>query len=128
MKRIVYKYWYDGERYGSKLGTPCDDLDYLELVYNKLGQLEDYEEEMNVNFLTLVKAVELNKVYVRYNNEYRKCRVKSSSLRRDENGKVKAYLTLRIIQENIEIEVAASEYNKTWAFTKNRLKECEKKN
>ena len=54
--------------------------------------------------------------------------MKSSSLRRDENGKVKAYLTLRIIQENIEIEVAASEYNKTWAFTKNRLKECKEKN
>lgn len=128
MKRIVYKYWYDGERYGSKLGTPCDDADYLELLYNKLGQLEDYEEEMNVNFLTLVKAVELNKVYVRYNNEYRKCRVEPSSFRRDENGKVKSYLKLRIIQENIEIKVAASEYNKTWAFTKNRLKECKEKN
>lgn len=64
MTRLTRKVNYSGEYYGSPDGIPCDNLEHLEKVYTKLGQLEDIEEELGINLETLLKALKNRKIYV----------------------------------------------------------------
>ena len=56
MKRLTQKMLYDGEELYGSIGVPCDDLKYLKLIYDKLGQLEDIEEELGIDLIALLKA------------------------------------------------------------------------
>ncbi len=53
---------YATRLYGA-IGKPCNDIDYLEKVYNKLGQLEDLEEELGCQLEVIKKLRKANYIY-----------------------------------------------------------------
>ena len=57
MGRLTQRFCYDGEDMYGSIGIACDDEQYLEKVYNKLGRLEDLEEELGIDLITLFKAL-----------------------------------------------------------------------
>lgn len=107
-QRLDYNYEYE---YGS-IGIACDDEQYLEKVYNKLGQLEDLEEELGIDLITLFKA--LNSCWFKYNFEI--------------IGDIRP--SLRFINgewclisniERIAFSYPLRLYGKTWSLTKEEL-------
>ena len=68
MERLTQRMDYDYEyEYGS-IGIACDDEQYLEKVYNKLGRLEDLEEELGIDLITLFKALKEGIYYLEEEN------------------------------------------------------------
>lgn len=58
MNRLTRKVKYEGETlYGSPIGTKCDDFDQLQNIYNKLGKLEDIEDELGCPLDVVFKAL-----------------------------------------------------------------------
>ena len=58
MSRLTRKVEYEGETlYGSPIGTKCDDFDQLQNIYNKLGKLEDLEDELGCPLDVVFKAI-----------------------------------------------------------------------
>ena len=84
-------------------------------IYNKLGQLEDIEEELGIDLITLFKALEEG-IYT----------IRSNSKRRypflTYNGAVGYILDFQYEQE---AQYILSDYGKTWALTKEELEEDE---
>lgn len=78
---------------------------------NKLGKLEDIEEELGIDLITLFKALK-NGVYVRYTNDEIEHRIVAGI--EEEN------ITL-CIKESKECYMYFDEYGKTWALTKEEL-------
>lgn len=69
MSRLTRKK-YDGETlYGSPIGIKCDDFDQLQNVYNKLGKLEDLEDELGFPLEVVFKAIEQDEIYVKFFDE-----------------------------------------------------------
>lgn len=64
MTRLTRKILYEGEEYYGSVDVPCDDLDYLQSVYNKLGKSEDIEEELGIDLETLLKVLKNRHIYV----------------------------------------------------------------
>lgn len=64
MKRLTISVWCEDEKYYRSAEAPYDDLDYLELVYNKLGKLEDKEDELGIDLETFLKVLKNKKIYV----------------------------------------------------------------
>ena len=54
---------YATRLYGA-IGKACNDIDYLEKVYNKLGKLEDLEEQLGCPLEVVFKVLKQNKIYV----------------------------------------------------------------
>lgn len=63
MARLTRKVYYSGTHYGSPDGIPCDNLEHLEKVYTKLGQLEDIEEELRIDLIKYFKPVQQQNKY-----------------------------------------------------------------
>lgn len=123
MKRLTRKFVYDGEEYYGSVGVPCDNLDYLELVYNKLGQLEDIEEGIGVDLITLLKAQIQDTIYYKgYQFDYKiqECTVIYCAWIYIK-GKPVYVLLLNNDKWLCGIHVHASDYGKTWALTKEEL-------
>lgn len=60
---------YATRLYGA-IGKPCNDIDYLEKVYNKLGKLEDLEEQLGCPldvFLGLATH-KITEIYIEYDD------------------------------------------------------------
>lgn len=123
MKRLTQKILYDGEEYYGSVGVPCDNLDYLKSVYNKLGQLEDIEEGIGVDLITLLKALSQDTIYYKdYQFDYKiqECTVIYCML---VYIKGKPVYALLLNNDNwpCGIHVYATDYGKTWALTKEEL-------
>lgn len=56
----ISSYWVLIKLNGSPNGIPCDNLEHLEKVYTKLGQLEDIEEELGIDLITFYKRLGCN--------------------------------------------------------------------
>ena len=123
MKRLTQKRLYDGEELYGSIGVPCDDLDYLKLVYDKLGKLEDIEEEIGINLITLLKAQRQDTIYYKgYQFDYKikECTVIYGSWIYIKGNPVYV-LYLNYMDWSCGISVYASDYGKTWALTKEEL-------
>lgn len=123
MKRLTKKFLYAGEEGYGSVDVPCDNLDYLELVYNKLGQLEDIEEEIGINLITLLKAQRQDTIYYKgYQFDYKikECTVIYGSWIYIKGNPVYE-LYLNYMDWSCGILVYASDYGKTWALTKEEL-------
>lgn len=124
MKRLTQKILYDGEEYYASVWSPCDDLDYLKLVYDKLGKLEDIEEDIGVDLITLFKAQMQDIIYYKgYQFDYKikECYVMDVA-RVYRNRKPVYVLLLNNDNWMCGIRVYATDYGKTWALTKEELK------
>lgn len=124
MKRLTQKILHDGKELYGSIGVPCDDLDYLKLVYNKLGQLEDIEEKIGIDLITLLKAQMQDTIYYKgYQFDYKiqECTVIYCNWIYIK-GKLVYMLLLNNMRWGCGIQVYASDYGKTWALTKEDFK------
>ena len=123
MKRLTQKILYDGKELYGSIGVPCDDLDYLKLIYDKLGQLEDIEEKIGIDLITLLKAQMQDTIYYKgYQFDYKikECTVIYGSWIYIK-GKPVYVLYLNYMDWSCGIQVYATDYGKTWALTKEEL-------
>lgn len=90
-----------------------DKVDDFSKVANKLGQLEDIEDELGIYLTTLFKALKQQKMWTKYNNELDLCEETEYRLLEDyiyfywDNGK---HLVFEL-----------KDYGKTWALTREEL-------
>ena len=108
MKRLTYK---NLKLYPTILSKK-DEKEYCQ-IYNKLGELEDVEEELGISLIVLFKALKQQKVYTKYENIIDLCDNVEYMFLDDfiyfywDSGK---HLVFEI-----------KEYGKTWALTKEEL-------
>ena len=111
MKRLTRLYIND---YG--FTKPCDDLEHLQLVADKLGQLEDYEDELGIDLIALKTAQK--GFYSKYFDSY----VKPIRIVIFEEA-TRPYIE---VHHNKMIKlIFIDEYGKTWALTKEELEDEE---
>ena len=80
-------------------------------IYNKLGQLEDIEEELGIGLITLFKALENGIYTIRSNGKKRyPCLIHNSAV-----GYVFDFMF------DQEAQYILSDYGKTWALTQEEL-------
>ena len=85
-----------------------------ELIYNKLGQYEDVDEELGIDYITFNKLRKANKIYyLNDNNEIMEVEVYSIDL-------INCCLSAMIISPYINVW-SFKEYGKTWALTREEL-------
>lgn len=66
MGRLTRKVIYEGEiLYGSPNGIKCDDLEHLDKVYKKLGELEDKENELGCPLNIYLTAIKDKHIYIK---------------------------------------------------------------
>lgn len=113
MTRLTRKVNYDGIHYGSPDGIPCDNLEHLEKVYTKLGQLEDIEEELGIDLITLFKALKQGYIYYPINcpNDCYKYKIECIYMK----PRIHLYVADGVGGCYME------DYGKTWALTKEEL-------
>lgn len=83
-----------------------DELDNLDPIVDKLGRLEDLEDELGIDLVTLFKA--LKEGFVDENEEYHHF----SNLFIDE---------IEIFDSYEKVSFYLKDYGKTWALTKEEL-------
>ena len=90
-------------------GKYLKTIKYIDECMNKLGQLEDIEEELGIELLTLFKALK-NGIWIYDNgNPFF-------------TSRIKLVMQLDAIHCSIsDIEVLLKDYGKTWALTKEEL-------
>ena len=85
-----------------------------ELIYNKLGQYEDVDEELGIDYITFNKLRKANKIYyLNDNNEIMEVEVYSINL-------INCCLSAMIISPYINVW-SFKEYGKSWALTREGL-------
>lgn len=99
----------------SRLTSHNYEHDLFKDIYCKLQQLEDIEEELGIDLLTLFKALKDGIYVVEDNDNY----IVKDSIKSIEN-----WADGWGISTNMEyLELSFSDYGKTWALTKEELKE-----
>ena len=99
------------------------DYDYqlIEEAVDKLGELEDIEDELGIDLITLFKALKTNKIFIKadYNGEsIMPCNCFSLNL----NGCADYYFSCQygVVNEDYDFYYT-KDYGKTWALTKEEL-------
>lgn len=124
MERLTRKVYYDGIHYGSPNGIPCDNLEHLEKVYTKLGQLEDIEEELGIELIPLLKT---KKFYVK-DNVWNYLKDDDYGISYQKSSRTEIFLQDKyaICFDSKEILLGSKtykleDYGKTWALTREEL-------
>ena len=112
-QRIDYNYEYE---YGS-IGIACDDEQYLEKVYNKLGRLEDLEEELGIDLITLFRAKKEGIYYktINHNIYY----ISKNCLCLEFNDEWELWVENHLILDGLLINL--KDYGKTWVLDRSEL-------
>lgn len=115
MNRLTYKEkWRD--EFGNEHLYDSEDNYCIE----KLGQLEDLEEELGIDFITLFKALK-NGVYVKNEYAYDYYEIEYKKVRGIEKTGLSAISNICEFPECDEI-LCYSNYGKFWALTEEELK------
>lgn len=120
MDRLTRKVKYEGETlYGSPNEIKCDDLEHLDKVYKKLGELEDKENELGCPLEVREKT--LNSFYCpKFENDKKIYTYYVYAFNNEE-------LFIRLIYNqydeyyNEETTVLLKDYKKTWSINKEDL-------
>lgn len=97
--------------------APCKNTGWK--TFDKLGQLEDIEEELGIDLITLVKALK-NGAWTKFNNEISKC---------DECEYEMLDIYIYFYWNNGKhLVFLLSDYGKTWALTREELKNDKEEN
>ena len=109
LKRCKYQNIYGFDDYEEIEGNVhCE----LSLAIDKLGELEDFEQEYGIDLVTLLKA--LKGIYIKPNNIYVGC----PYLRFAENENRELELQFKVVDTWYKVK----DINKTWALTKDGFK------
>lgn len=119
MKRLTEKY-DDNSGYGVKEEYAYEQTLHIDIgaYYNcvdRLGELEDIEEKLGIDLVTLFKAL-TSDVYLYHNDKLTKCEQAPLLLCFDGN-----YCLEYHFNNDIE-QVYLKDYGKTWALSKEELK------
>lgn len=107
---------YYGFEYG--FTKPCDDLEHLQLVADKLGQLEDIEAMFDIDLIVLFKALRDGVWYRMQNGKLRYMRV---ALVLSQEGWLLAEFYPKPTNVAIQLYNPMHKYGVGWAFTKEEL-------
>ena len=125
---------YATRLYGA-IGKACNDIDYLEGVYNKLGKLEDLEEELGCPLEVVFKALNKGFVcekFVLKQDNYKDYPEKWEQWKKENNNELQhigntKYLNLdmwyKIIyfsKGDTYMEIWLEDYKKTWWLRKDK--------
>ena len=101
---------------------PNDIVKYIVDVNNKLGQLEDFEEELGVNLIILLKAICKEYIYVKPNKIIRKFEMEFE-LNKDNDGWFFDFPVDFFDRYKNEdyVSIYLKDYGKTWALTREEL-------
>ena len=91
--------------------------DTFNAEYAKLADLEDIEEELGIDLITLFKALKNNKVWVRtLKNNFHK------SIECREGVRIESFFWLNVKNSDGHwVDYRIKDYGKTWALTKEEL-------
>ena len=106
----------------SRLTSHTYEHDLFKDIYCKLEQLEDLEEEIGIDFITLFKALK-NGIYLKFGSEkitgvYYEHR---AILPRHFDKDYKGYFIDLQLELSINFNFYFKDYGKTWALTKEEL-------
>lgn len=112
-------------RYTHKLKKPEGNCNYFlipdrkqcDAAENKLGQLEDIEEELGIDLITLFKAL-TEDVYIKQGRKIIKVETPPVLLNFD--GEYRFEWHYEKLENSFE-QLSISQYGKTWALTKEEL-------
>ena len=101
-----------------------DEYDQFNEVCNKLGQLEDIEDELGIDLITLFKALKNGIYRFNENKEVIFERIEHYVPYMKEQLHTRGRLSIihGVISEEKEKHFAIKDYGKTWALTKDELK------
>ena len=108
----------------SRLTAHKYEHDLFKDIYCKLQELEDLEEELGIDFITLFKALK-NGIYLKFGSEknigvYYEYR---TILPRHFDKDYKGYFIDLQLELSINFNFYFKDYGKTWALTKEELEE-----
>ena len=84
-------------------------------IIDKLGQLEDIEDELGIDLITLFKVLNADKVYNRQYGYYDLCSI-------DIKEKTIWFDNEKVVDKKPIDTLLLKDYGKTWALTKEELK------
>lgn len=91
-----------------------NDQNSSQIIRNKLGQLEDIEDELGIDLITLFKALK-NGIYIKNQSQ---TKYPLALLRTHYSNNTTRYY---VFDDGKEIEIKLNKYGKTWALTKEEL-------
>lgn len=105
------------------VAPPVDDEKTQFLVWQKLGQLEDIEEELGIDLITYFEIKKSKIVFMKeeYPNNEIKNDISEMVVRSSQNGIDVCYKGFINIPE-CDISLHFKDYGKTWALTKEELR------
>lgn len=92
--------------------APCKNTGWK--TFDKLGQLEDIEDELGIDLITLFKALK-NGIYIKNQSQTKH---PLALLRTHYSNNTTRYY---VFDNGKEIEIKLNKYGKTWALTKEEL-------
>lgn len=119
--------------------TPSNKVDRLRIIYSKdlqtqlgmkkLEKLEDIEDILGIDIVRLYKAHTQKIIYHknRVSNEIDECNCVYSSITKYENDTCEFMLSLDNLNNEESYTVTPNDYGKTWALTKEELKDKKEK-
>ena len=113
-KKIKADYFFNVENNKEIADKDIDNDFYAsKAIRTKLGQLEDIEEELGIDLITLFKAVEQQKIWTNFHNEIDCCDECEYRL-----GDIYIYFYW---ENGKHLVFDLKDYGKTWALTKEEL-------
>lgn len=116
--RLTTKYLQSDNYFADAISEDATEEErnkYNYSIIKKLGQLEDIEDELEIDLITLFKALTKDFVYIYHNEELTKCEQAPCLLCFDGD-----YCLEYHFDNDIE-QVYLKDYGKTWALTKEEL-------
>lgn len=122
---------FDGIKYEGRVTSKRGDnydvpTGKEDVAIHKAGLLEDIEDELEVEFLTIQKLRKVNHIYVNSDGNIRRLSYYNIRID-DESVFINGDLDKEdYVEEDYIFEIKDKEYGKSWAFTKEELEETRK--
>lgn len=110
------------EEWNELIKTKLVDLNYVFKLEQKLGQLEDIEDDLGIDLIILFKALKSKELYWKTNGYgIIKTTFQTKGLQADVSF-IDDHWYISLVYQTLDDWELLSDYGKTWALTKEELK------